>query len=220
MELSNFYAARDSAPLYERGSYRDVSLSSRELGTLLFPSGLAGVSDPFIIMDNFLRFEIPTREGRVVSTVADVSVPQDGTHSREAYLSLIFSDEPPAALEPAVHLLGSRDELTDGNFYGIPVDAGAVSFFDADSMDRHLALTDPEAMEEQSEGWIDLLYGEDDELPYGAAIAQYPTGDGDAAIIFTQSGWGDGFYPVLQTLDSRGNLLGLHIDLQVVGKID
>lgn len=220
MELSNFYAGKGSAPLWTTDGYREVATSWRDLGSLALPSGYAGASDPFIIMDDFLRFEAPADHGRVISTIADVSDKQDRSHLREAYLSLIFSDEQPVAIEPAVHSRGSADALADGNFYGIGVDAGAVSFFDAGSMDQHLTQTSDEDLEDQSEEWIDLLYSDGDELPYGAATPQYSTADGTATIVLTQSGWGDGFYPVLRTVDADGNTLGLHIDLQVVGNID
>lgn len=220
MDLSNFYAGKDSAPLWTADGYREVATSWRDLGSLALPSGQVGVSDPFIIMGDFLRFEIPTNSGRVISTAADVSVNQDRSHLREAYLSLILSDVPPVAIEAAVHSGGSADELANGNFYGIPVDAGAVSFFDSGAMDQHLARATAEDLEDQSEDWIDLLYSEGADLPYGAATAQYSTAQGFATIIFTQSGWGDGFYPVLRTVDKAGRTLGLHIDLQVVGSID
>jgi hypothetical protein len=36
-------------------------------------------------------------------------------------------------------------------------------------------------------------------------------------VILSHSGWGDGLFPVVRTLDARGNVLGLHIDLLVVG---
>ena len=36
-------------------------------------------------------------------------------------------------------------------------------------------------------------------------------------VILAHSGWGDGVYPLLQTLDADGRLTGVHIDLQVVG---
>lgn len=36
-------------------------------------------------------------------------------------------------------------------------------------------------------------------------------------VILSHSGWGDGLFPVVRTRDARGNLLGLHIDLLVVG---
>lgn len=35
-------------------------------------------------------------------------------------------------------------------------------------------------------------------------------------VVLTRSGWGDGQYPVVQTLDPNGLLLAVHVDLLVV----
>ena len=36
-------------------------------------------------------------------------------------------------------------------------------------------------------------------------------------VVISNSGWGDGVYPVVLTRDAAGAPLGLHIDLGVVG---
>lgn len=217
MELSNFYAGRGSAPLYQsEGQFTPVSLEVVELGELPIPSGEVGASDPFVIMDGFPRFAVPADRGRLQVTVADVSAAQDGSHRREAYLSLLFSAARPAAVLPAIPI-GEREELAEGNFYGVPVDAGTVSFFDAASMADFLRANSGEELQELTEEWIDLLWDESEHRS-GLGLTHYETASGKHLIPLVQSGWGDGFYPVLKTVDAQGNLLGLHIDLEVVGK--
>lgn len=216
MELSNFYAGKTSAPLYQsEGQFTPVALTVIELGELPIPSGEVGASDPFVIMDDFLRFATPAGHGRVQVTVADDSTAQDGSHLREAYLSLLFSDEEPASVLPAIPL--GRGELAEGNFYGVPVDAGTVSFFDAGSMADWLRAKSGEDIEELTEEWIDLLWDESEHRS-GLATTSYGTESGEHFLPLVQSGWGDGFYPVLKTVDAQGAVLGLHIDLEVVGE--
>lgn len=233
MELEDFYAGRASAPMEDGyGEHRSVKLTTQELGTLALPTGVAGVYDPFMLTDYFLGFEVPEKKARVVVTFADVSEDEsekkegDSEFLREAYFSLIFSDEKPVAVQPAINFHATPKELELGLPAAVAVDAGAVSFFDGFSMEQYLQSMTEDELQDVSEDWVEALY---DEEPYPAGVHIYeyapksfvrdPELEAEPANIFmVTSGWGDGVYPVLETVDENGDMLGLHIDLLVVGK--
>jgi len=217
MSLENFYAVTaTTAPLQESDGIRDVNLTVHHLGTLPIPSKTVGAADPFIL-DGYSIFEVPATEAEVYVTVADVTENQNGSHVREAYLSLIFSDAEPVDLKAANAV--DKEELTDGDFYGVPVDAGTVSFFDAVAMNNYIDHNEYEEQEVIADLWMDLM-DEEEISPEGTALVAYPTEDSEDLIAIAHSGWGDGFYPVVKTVDADGKLLGLHIDLQVVGTFE
>lgn len=48
------------------------------------------------------------------------------------------------------------------------------------------------------------------------ANIRLPPAQANESVILTHSGWGDGYYQVKCTYDADGNMLGVHVDLQVV----
>lgn len=64
------------------------------------PSGEVETSDPFVTLGEGVVAVAPD-EYPVRVTVADMSDERDGSHRREAYLSLALSDRPPVAAELA-----------------------------------------------------------------------------------------------------------------------
>ena len=156
-------------------------------------------------------------------TVADVSEERDGSHLREAYLSLVVSDAGPVAevrgVTPEDH-----EPAGDGEHYGVGVDAGTVGFADAEAITR--------CMPDDSADWYDELFdsGEptswfermDDPGHYreGSANITMPLATAGENVVLSHSGWGDGFYPVVTTHAADGTLLGVHIDLLVAGPDD
>lgn len=226
MDLSKFYAGEESAPFagFDEGA-RQVKLYTKRIGSLDFSSGLVGVSDPFVTDEHFLRFETPEgdQRGEVFATQADVSLLQDDSHHRIAYLSVIFSREEPADILPAVPAGHEDSELSEGHAFGVPVDAGTVSFFDSEDMLSYISAIDEDEQERITQEWINELYGEDESGTYrNTAKVTFPLSDGFdsrvGTLLLSSSGWGDGFYPVYKTVDARGKVLGFHIDLQVVGE--
>ncbi len=217
MSLENFYAVTaKTAPLQESEGTRDVNLTVHRLGTLPIPSKEVGAADPFIL-DGYSTFAVPATEAEVYVTVADVSEQQNGSHTREAYLSLIFSHEAPSGLEAALAV--GEDDLEEGDYFGVPVDAGTVSFFDAQEMDVYIDTYEFEEQEVIANEWMELM-DESELAPEGTALVAYPELGSSSVIAISHSGWGDGYYPVVKTVDENGDLLGLHIDLQVVGTYD
>lgn len=215
LDLSNFYALKIGvAPLYvgskdEVAVYQDSELKIKKLGNLLVPSGKLAATDPFVNIHDPSVIEIPKGEYPVYVTIADVSEAQDGSHYREAYLSIKLSTEEAVALAPT--LLEDSEPLQEGYFHGIGVDAGTVGFFDAVTSKDFINRID---YDDQFDSWFDEMDSND-----GAVMITEVDGELTHTFAISHSGWGDGFYPLLTTLDAEGNLTGVHIDLQVVGII-
>jgi len=228
MDLSNFYADSSAGPLpeYGKGS-RLVQLQLRNVGSMSFPSGVVGASDPLCVDDEFLRFEAPAGEdgddprATVFATMADVSEKQDGWHQRIAYLSLVFSKAEAASIEPAIPVGRDSSELANDHHFAIPVDAGTVGFFDAEEMRRFLSAFTMDEQEDIRDSWIDALYPDEDSpscqsQKFEYALSKEESGE-RGTMAMSSAGWGDGYYPVYRTLDAEGKILGYHIDLLVVG---
>jgi hypothetical protein len=216
VQLSDFFAlGPGTAPLVTGAP---GTLTVHELGIVRVPSGTLGAADPFVALDRPIAVQVPPGDHRVAVTVADVSTEQDGSHPREAYLSLIVSEEDTVAVESVP---GPDGPPEDGSFFGVAVDAGTVAFFDAPAVEA--------SMPNDGDSWYDDLFdtGEPGSwfdivdagspLRAGSANIEMPLASAGENVVLTRSGWGDGFYPVVQTLDAEGRLTGVHIDLQVVG---
>ncbi|MFC7850900.1 DUF4241 domain-containing protein, partial [Arthrobacter sp. NPDC057388] len=99
MDMADHYALRTgTAPL---GGGRRGRLTVVDLGTLRVPSGKVGACDPFVNLDHPVIVNVPPGDYSVRVTVADVSPEQDGSHLREAYLSLVLSPAESTAVEAA-----------------------------------------------------------------------------------------------------------------------
>jgi hypothetical protein len=99
MDIGDHYALRTgTAPL---GDGRHGKLTVLDLGNLRIPSGAVGACDPFVNLDQPLVVDVPPGGYPVRVTIADVSPKQDGSHLREAYLSLVLSPAEPMAVEAA-----------------------------------------------------------------------------------------------------------------------
>ncbi|KAF0811605.1 hypothetical protein IGB42_03894 [Andreprevotia sp. IGB-42] len=196
-----------------------------DCGELWLKSGRLVPCDPFVTLAHADNVEIAVPPGRypVRATIADVSDEQDGSHEREAYLSLVLSDVPAvgwrflAPLQPG----DTAPEAEEDEFVGIPVDAGTVGFVDADAVAR--LMPDP-----ASTDWYETLVDSggddswfaqmDDEtrLRAGCANIALPGASDGENLILAHSGWGDGIYAVIGTYAADGALTGVHIDLAVV----
>lgn len=218
VKLQNFYALKSGdAPTPQGGR---ASLSTYELGMLRVPSGMLGACDPFAgDLADPVVIPIPAGDYPVTVTVADVSEAQDRSHLREAYLSVIVSDRAAVSLDAAV---GNEGPPADGMFYGVGVDAGTVAFVDA--LAAASAMPNPSSWYElfdnsTPESWFNIM---DADAPYpaGSANIVMPLSTAGENVTLVHSGWGDGFYPLLQTTDADGQLLGVHLDLGVVGEVE
>src|SRR4051794_15262706 len=114
MDIGDYYAlASGRAPLPDG---RWVKLTVVDLGGLHVESGLLGVCDPYVNLDEPLVIPVPSGHYPVRVTYADLSEDQDGSHWREAYISLVLAESESASLEPSPSLDGAPDP---GRFWGV-----------------------------------------------------------------------------------------------------
>lgn len=187
-----------------------------DLGELQVPSGRIEACDPFVTLGEGLHFEVPAGTYPVRMTVADVSDEQDGSHLREAYLSVVLAPGEPVNSEILVPL-GEPAPPAD-EYYGVGVDAGTVGFVDAAAVATGMPPSQQwydEIFDNGTEdSWFALMDSES-HLTAGAANIVLPKAVGGENVVLCHSGWGDGFYPVVGSYDAAGTLISLHIDLQV-----
>lgn len=135
MKVRNFHALKSG-----RVEGLAYGLTVVDLGVLQEPSGRLEACDPFVFLGGGAVLEITPGAYPVRLTIADVSTAQDGSHLREAYLSLVVAEGEVARValpagEPAV-----------------PVDAGTVAFVDAEAVERCMPEGD----------WYEDLFENDD----------------------------------------------------------
>ena len=186
-----------------------------DLGNLMVPSGRLEASDPFVDLGGGPTIRVPPGEYPVRVTVADVSDAQDGSHLREAYLSLVLAEGDPA--RSAVLTPEGCEPAPEGEFHGVPVDAGTVAFADADAVRRCMPAGDwySEVFDTgRDDSWFSLMDSGDHLIP-GCANVVMPAATSGENVVLCHSGWGDGFYPIVGTYDGEFRLLAVHLDLQV-----
>jgi hypothetical protein len=218
MDISDFYGLQQGMAPLSTGA--QGKLTVHDLGHLRVPSGKLGACDPFVNLEYPLVVGLTPGDYPVRVTVADVSPEQDGSHLREAYLSLVLSEADSVTVEAAP---GPEGPPPPGHYFTVGVDAGTVAFVDAEAILR--CMPDPTT-------WYDGLFDSDDPNswfnlmdadgphPAGTANIVMPLAPNSENVVLSHSGWGDGEYWLLQTKDARGNLTGVHIDLAVAGKFD
>lgn len=212
--VEDFYALQDRfVPLYDSSEesiheYISAKQTVKELGILSVESGLLSASDGFIVVDEAIAITIPAGEYPVYSTLVDVSTEQDGSHIREAYLSVKISSHETVEVRPSVP--EGKPEPENGKTYGIGVDTGTVAFFDNSNGEVIGQFSDEEFGKVS-----DALDSSD-----GQTLIEDSHNGKIVQFAITQAGWGDGFYPLMSTFDKDGELTGIHIDLQVVGTLD
>lgn len=188
-----------------------LTLRVASLGEVNVPSGLLEVCDPFMFLAECPAMAVPAGKHPVYVTVADVSAEQDQSHEREAYLSMIFREGSVAEVRQAVD--------TEGNPLFVGVDTATVGFCDHQAartcMPKGVNWYETFFCEGVEGSWFDLMDSPDF---YEAAKANivFPLAEAGESIAFTHSGWGDNYFKVKTTHDADGNLLGVHVDLQVV----
>ena len=185
-----------------------------DLGTLRVPSGLIEASDPFVNLGQGLVVEVPKGDYPVRATIADVSDAQDGSHLREAYVSVVLADGDGVT---ARTLNPGGAPPPDGEFYGVPVDAGTVAFADAEALAR--CMPDGNWYDDlfdtgRDDSWFALM-DSPDHLAAGYANIVMPLAQAGENVVLAHSGWGDGFYPLVGTYDADGLLVAIHLDLGV-----
>lgn len=195
-----------------------MQLSVVGLGDLSVESGRLGACDPFAYLYDPVVLPVPPGRYPVLVTVADVSEGQDGSHQREAYLSVVFSDAESVAVQAAPSEAGMP---ADGEFWGVGVDAGTVGFVDANAIDRCMPGDGADWYSDVfdtagGDGWFAQMDA-DSPYPAGTANILLPLAAEGENVVLSHSGWGDGFFPLLRTVAEDGSVTAVHIDLLVVG---
>ncbi len=209
------WAALKSGPVTQDGE--QYVLSVVDCGELYLPTGAVGCCDPFVELDGAHVFA-RVKPGRypVKLTLADVSGQGDGSHIREAYGSLLLRDGVEVERRPIGQ---APDEVLEpGEYVGFGVDAGTACFVDAEAAARDLAEEGwYSEVDEDGEPQAFHVMDDPEHIRDGVANLPYPGAQEGVNVVLFHSGWGDGFYPVVGSFDADGELLAIHIDLQVVG---
>ena len=202
---------------------RSLRLQVFECGDLFLPSGQLVVCDPFAAMRQVGNavVAVPPARYPVSVTVADVSDEQDGSHTREAYATLLMSDQPEVTRKLLVPLAPGEapPRLDPDQYHGFVVDAGTGCFVDAHSLEVAMPPEDQ---------WHDSLFDNPSPLSWfnrmddpghirdGLANIPLPLATNGENLVLFHSGWGDGVYPVIGGYDVTGALVAVHVDLLVV----
>lgn len=208
--LADLYALRSGpAPM----GADQCALTVHDIGPLTVLSGRVEASDPFVNLGQGLVVSVPAGQAPVFLTVAEVPYSNGHTELRNAYLSLILGEEPPLTVEYVTP--EGKPPAPPGKIYGLSVDAGLAGFVDTQAVaeipdDLYNTVLDTG----HPGAWIDI-FSKDPRIPkYANTIV--PFAPAHQNIVFCESGWGDGFYPLLATRAADGRMTALHLDFGVV----
>lgn len=181
-----------------RWNGRQIPIRTVQFGELRVTTGSILTCDPFDDPEMGNCVPAPNGSHPVFTTLADVSEESDGSHLREAYLSVMFADSRIARVKDVGTAV---------------VEAGTVGFADG-SM---LTMTPEDGWRSASDPWAVSM---DDPGHFFDGVANIPVLEEhpDVNLAVCWSGWGDGGYSVLASYDDDGELNGLHVDLLVLGE--
>jgi hypothetical protein len=200
-----FWSALHDGRRVHVGEGKHYVLSVVDCGFLLMPTGRLVACDPFACLQKAYNPSVQVHPGhyRVLVTLADVGDANDGSHMREAYVTLILDE---TAIEVTRRIITPSEgaacppEMSDdGTYNGFPVDAGTACFVDQGAVET--LMPDGNWYESifddgTSNSWFARM---DDSSHIRAGIANIPlplAARGENIVII-HSGWGDGFYPVV-----------------------
>ena len=188
MNISDFYALRTGAARQPDGTA--ATLTVQPLGLLRVPSGRLGACDPFVSLDAPVVVPIPPGDHPVSVTVADVSPEQDGSHTREAYLSVVLAEGDPVMAAAAE---SDQGVLEADQFWVVPVDAGTVAFVDADAVAA--------GMPPDGASWYEEVFDDGtDQSWFSLMDAREPLPAGVANIVMPRASTGEN---VVRSIDPR-----------------
>ena len=184
------------------------------IGELELPDGRLVAMDP-LVMPEMDPFERKVPEGVYPVTF----IRGDEEYARPALLVIRFSDEPVERFELATRPEQNVEDLEEGYFYGIPVDTGLAAFANS----GFAAAEEKRDAEERERRGDDYISYYDDVLAEALPgdsndehVLHHPLeGDFGAAAI-GQSGWGDGFYPVIWGFAADDSPVLAFIDFYVI----
>ena len=199
------FALFDDAALVGRG------LRRAEAGVISLPDGRVAVLDPLVYPDRPpLARKVPPGDYRV-TLVYSPTMGRNALGVLHVTDGAVLADV--AAWEVALQPGQSAADLSEGEYYGFPVDAGAAGFAASDYGAATEARSRASGYDEATlDAFLELGYGG------GEALVERLGEGGDERVrmIGFHSGWGDGYYPSLWALDDGGAPLALVIDLLVI----
>ena len=124
MNPNLFFPLKTSGPEYDGDDIHVLTVY--DLGDIHLLSGQVAVCDPFITLGQSLVVSCPVGTFPVKVTVADVSEQQDGSHCRDAYLSIIFSPEDPVSFQAVYPDSYTKKQRAQTPYLAIGVDSGTA----------------------------------------------------------------------------------------------
>lgn len=188
---------------------RPIGLSVIESGELAVPSGGLLCCDPLADdPGDGPVYKIPAGRHRVVLTVADVSGHLDGSHVVEAYLSLVVAGGEEDHHRP---LVPNDETVGDDEFAGVSVETGTLALVDAGAFEDGVPDLDDWADE------IEVVLEDAEPVRAGAQLLTLPDAEDDENAAVCRATWGGGHYPLIGSFTKDGELVAVHVDLEVVG---
>ncbi|MER0239402.1 DUF4241 domain-containing protein [Fulvimarina sp. MAC8] len=222
-------ADRSSAEISEISSNAAVfALSEEELaqrglkivtiGELDLPDGRLIAMDPLVFPDRKPQ-QRKVEPGRYPVGVV-IGTPK---YSRPAILFIRFSKEIPVRFEAGLAEGQSADGLKEDEFYGVPVDAGLAALSNTAFTRAMDAREKLEAAKPNSkfDNYYDNVLSEQFPGSSGDEYGLHFPMEGDAgAAVISQSGWGDGFYPIIWGIAEDGDPAVAYLDFYVIEDAD
>jgi hypothetical protein len=212
MPFGNGTVALSDFPARREGEIAGVRLHVVPLGDLVLPSGQLEACDPFAYLGDGPVIRVAPGRYPVVVTVADVSDAQDGSHLREAYLTVVLAEGDPVIVRDL------DPDRADGGWGIVGVDAGTVGFVDRAALATGMPEGDwySDVFDTgRPDSWFALM-DSPEHLVAGAANIVLPRATQGENVVLAHSGWGDGGYPLMATVDADDRILEVHIDLRVI----
>lgn len=212
------------------GDDGSVALSTLPVGELVLPTGRLVMADPFSTLRTALDTYLQVPPGRypVVVTLADLSSGRDGSHVREAYVSLLLNRGTPELFRRMLlqnedgDLARHVEMSSEGDFAGFPVDSGTACVVDAGAIQAWMPTDDDwdnATLSDAPASWASRLDAAD-HFREGLANVPLTRAMNGENIVLVHSGWGDGVYPVVGGFDAGGRLVRIHIDFLVCMRVD
>ena len=215
-DVETFFALRPGPATRLDGSA--ATLTVRDVGVLHVPSGVVEACDPLVNLGAGPSFAVPPGSYPVRVTVADVSPAQDGSHEREAYLSLVLAEGTPVRVRPAEETGRPSEECPS-----VTVQAGVVGLADHVAVSGAMARGEAQWYHDVADKAFTQMVSPGPGCTARVTAdgtdvtTELPSTVGTENVVLVRSGWRNGSYPVLVTEDADDQMLAVHVDLGVVG---
>lgn len=187
---------------------RSLEFEVHEIGGVLIRSGAIAAADPLVTPD-MKPFSTKVPQGRFP---VEVAVAKFDSDQRIAFARVVFGPEQPSEWRMAVKEGQDPSRLSEGEYFGYPVDAGIGCFMDPEA--GHLLGSRMDRQENYYEELIEEMKKVYVHTRDWASVR--PDDDSELNVVMFSSGWGDGFYPSYFGISSSGSVVSLVTDFHVV----